>query len=86
MGLLSYLDFVYEGGKLAGSTTPTYVKTDGTLSDLDGGTAGTQAGAVLVGTSRIEFKIILCLVRKVFRSNRPILILYCMQVYSLEYT
>jgi hypothetical protein len=54
MGLLSYLDFVYEGGKVAGSTTPTYVKTDGTLSDLDGGTAGTQAGAVLVGTSRID--------------------------------
>ena len=28
MGLLSYLDFVYEGGKLAGSETPTYIKTD----------------------------------------------------------
>jgi len=54
MGLLSYLDFVYEGGKVAGSTTPTYVKTDGTLADIDGVTAGTQAGAVLVGTSRID--------------------------------
>ena len=28
MGLLSYLDFTYEGGKLAlGDTAPTYVKT-----------------------------------------------------------
>jgi hypothetical protein len=26
MGLLSYLDFVYEGGKVAGTTAPTYVK------------------------------------------------------------
>lgn len=30
MGLLSYLDFVYEGGKLAGTTTPTIVKASGT--------------------------------------------------------
>ena len=27
MGLLSYLDFVYEGGKTAGSTAPTYIKS-----------------------------------------------------------
>ena len=60
MGLLSYLDFVYEGGKLGGSTTPTYVKASATanlaLVDIDSGTAGTQEGAVLVGTSRIDGK------------------------------
>jgi hypothetical protein len=58
MGLLSYLDFVYEGGKLVGSTTPTYVKASGTtlaLADIDAA-AGTQVGAVLVGTSRIDGK------------------------------
>ena len=27
MGLLSYLDFVYEGGKTGGSTAPTYIKS-----------------------------------------------------------
>jgi len=59
MGLLSYLDFVYEGGKLAGTTTPTIVKASGTglaLADIDSGTAGTQVGAVLIGTSRIDGK------------------------------
>ena len=49
MGLLSYLDFVYEGGKLAGSTTPTYIKTDEAAAGND----------VNVGTSRIDgFNII----------------------------
>lgn len=54
MGLLSYLDFVYEGGRLDNGITPTYVKTDGTIADLDGNTNGVQAGAVLVGKSRID--------------------------------
>ena len=59
MGLLSYLDFTYEGGKLLATNggavnAPTYVKTDGALADLDGGTAGTQAGADAVGTSRLD--------------------------------
>ena len=49
MGLLSYLDFVYEGGKLAGSETPTYIKTD----------EAKAGGDVVVGTSRIDgFNII----------------------------
>ena len=49
MGLLSYLDFVYEGGKLGGSTTPTYIKTDEAKAGSD----------VVVGTSRIDgFNII----------------------------
>jgi hypothetical protein len=56
MGLLSYLDFVYEGGRLDNNQAPTYIKVVGshTLVDLDGGTAGTQAGAVEVGESRID--------------------------------
>ena len=68
MGLLSYLDFTYEGGKtgaspsaFGGSTAPTYVKVSGdtvVLADIDSGTAGTQVGAVLVGTSRIDGKSI----------------------------
>lgn len=58
MGLLSYLDFTYEGGKLLATNggavnAPTYVKTDGTLADLDGA-AGVQAGADAVGTSRLD--------------------------------
>jgi len=60
MGLLSYLDFTYEGGKLEATNggavnAPTYVKTNATgLTDLNGGTAGTPVGAVLVGTSRLD--------------------------------
>ena len=44
MGLLSYLDFTYEGGRLDNSVTPTYVKTS----------AAKAGGDVLVGTSRID--------------------------------
>jgi hypothetical protein len=46
MGLLSYLDFVYEGGKVAGSTAPTYIKTS----------LAVDAADTLVGTSRIDGK------------------------------
>lgn len=46
MGLLSYLDFVYEGGKVAGSTAPTYIKT----------ALAVDAADTLVGTSRIDGK------------------------------
>jgi hypothetical protein len=57
MGLLSYLDFVYEGGRIDNKVTPTYVKAyadaDLDLADLDGDGA---EGAVLVGTSRIDGK------------------------------
>jgi hypothetical protein len=56
MGLLSYLDFVYEGGRLDNNQAPTYVKVVGShsLTDIDGNTNGTQAGADLVGESRID--------------------------------
>jgi hypothetical protein len=58
MGLLSYLDFTYEGGKLAATNggavnAPTYIKTDGTLTDMDAG-AGTLYYGTLVGTSRLD--------------------------------
>lgn len=59
MGLLSYLDFTYEGGRLDNAVTPTYVKASGAglaLADTDSGTGGVQAGAALVGVSRIDGK------------------------------
>ena len=51
MGLLSYLDFVYEGGKKDGGVAPTYIKS----KSADG--ANTEAGytfAALTQTSRID--------------------------------
>jgi hypothetical protein len=61
MGLLSYLDFVYEGGKLGGTTAPTYVKANpiaGT-SNLAAATGGspavpTSTTYTYIGTSRID--------------------------------
>lgn len=52
MGLLSYLDFVYEGGKIVGTTNPTYIKTASAADQSD----------ELVGTSRIDGKNIIKLV------------------------
>jgi hypothetical protein len=49
MGLLSYLDFVYEGGKIKGSVAPTYIKT----ADAP------ATGDTLVGISRIDGKNII---------------------------
>lgn len=46
MGLLSYLDFTYQGGRLDNAQAPTYVKTDGTPADA--------TKEVEVGTSRID--------------------------------
>ena len=52
MGLLSYLDFVYEGGRLDNSVAPTYIKT-----------ADAAAGAdVVAGVSRIDGKNIIKIV------------------------
>lgn len=52
MGLLSYLDFVYEGGKVVGTVNPTYIKTSSAADQAD----------ELVGTSRIDGKNIIKLV------------------------
>lgn len=46
MGLLSYLDFTYAGGRLDNAEAPAYIKTDGAPVDPTYGT--------LVGTSRID--------------------------------
>jgi hypothetical protein len=69
MGLLSYLDFVYEGGKLGGTTAPTYIKAASVagVADIPAATSGTPAVAIsaaytFVGKSRIDgysiFKVI----------------------------
>jgi len=53
MGLLSYLDFTYEGGTVAlGATAPTYIKTAEAAEGAD----------VKVGTSRIDGKNIIKIV------------------------
>jgi hypothetical protein len=60
MGLLSYLDFVYEGGKVLGSTTPTYIKGSEALlgtDDIDA-VSGTNGDYVFIGSSRIDGKSI----------------------------
>ena len=49
MGLLSYLDFTYEGGRLDNSVTPTYIKTSAAAAGAD----------VKVGESRIDGKNII---------------------------
>ena len=51
MGLLSYLDFVYEGGKVGGDTAPTYIKADAGVTVL--------AGDSRIGASRIDGKDII---------------------------
>jgi hypothetical protein len=72
MGLLSYLDFVYEGGKLDGGVAPTYIKVGVAAAEaiadviaeiealaLDTIPAAVGYGAYeLVGTSRIDGKMI----------------------------
>jgi len=78
MGLLSYLDFVYEGGKtglpggVAASTAPTYVKVGlatGTFAtalaeiqalanDTIVASSGNYGSYTLIGTSRIDGKMI----------------------------
>jgi len=50
MGLLSYLDFTYEGGRLDNGVTPTYIKTSA---------AAAVGNDVAVGNSRIDGKVII---------------------------
>ena len=58
MGLLSYLDFVYEGGKIGGSEAPTYVKASGAGSGDIAAQGGTNGDYTYVGSSRIDGKSI----------------------------
>lgn len=68
MGLLSYLDYVYEGGVTGvgntgadGATAPTYIKADSGVagtSNIAVGSPATNAGYTFVGSSRIDGKSI----------------------------
>ena len=58
MGLLSYLDFVYEGGKLGGSEAPTYVKAAGAGAADIAAAGGTNGDYTFIGLSRIDGKSI----------------------------
>lgn len=60
MGLLSYLDFVYEGGRLDNEVAPTYIKADKTLAGVVdiAAVAGTNGEYKFVGASRIDGKSI----------------------------
>lgn len=57
MGLLSYLDFVYEGGRLDNGVAPTYVKAAGVVGDI-ALSAGTNGAYEYAGKSRIDGKSI----------------------------
>ena len=72
MGLLSYLDFTYEGGTIAlGGTAPTYIKAAlahagaATIPAVD----GTNAQYVFVGASRIDGKSIFKVVGELVEAN-----------------
>lgn len=56
MGLLSYLDFVYEGGRLDGATAPTYVKASGAGSADIAAANGSNGDYEFIGLSRIDGK------------------------------
>ena len=70
MGLLSYLDFTYQGGSLTTKTNVTFVKCDdsGTAADI-AAVADTYAAYTYVGTSRIDGKAIYQLVGDVVLGN-----------------
>ena len=54
MGLLSYLDFVYEGGKLAGDVSPTYIKTNANKAEVNAATSSGGFTFTFIGASRID--------------------------------
>lgn len=54
MGLLSYLDFVYEGGKLGGTTAPTYVKANPVAGTSDIAATAGNVAYTYIGKSRID--------------------------------
>ena len=61
MGLLSYLDFTYEGGTVAlGATAPTYIKASAAIAGIAdiAAVAGENAAYDFVGASRIDGKSI----------------------------
>lgn len=65
MGLLSYLDYTYEGGRIDNTVAPTFIKadaenagTDDIGAGVDGGGAATHVGFDFIGSSRIDGKSI----------------------------
>lgn len=71
MGLLSYLDFTYEGGTVAlGATAPTYIKADKVLAGVVTiASTADHAEYVFVGASRIDGKSIFKVVGDLVESN-----------------
>ena len=70
MGLLSYLDFVYEGGKVGGTISPTYIKAGNAVA---GGVtipaAAEHAKYEFVGLSRIDGKSIFKVIGEIVEGN-----------------
>jgi len=58
MGLLSYLDYTYEGGRVDNAVAPTYVKASGAGTANIAADDGTHGDYEFVGTSRIDGKSI----------------------------
>jgi hypothetical protein len=77
MGLLSYLDFTYQGGNLNTASAPTYIKMDTTQSSAiaigatitNGATPVTSANYKYVGDSRIDGKEIFLIVGDIVGAN-----------------
>ena len=71
MGLLSYLDFVYEGGKVAGSISPTYIKASAAIAGVVtiDAVADQNAKYEYVGASRIDGKSIFKVVGAIVEAN-----------------
>ena len=71
MGLLSYLDFTYEGGTVAlGATAPTYIKAAlATAGAVTIAAAAGHAGYEFIGASRIDGKSIFKVVGALVEAN-----------------
>jgi hypothetical protein len=76
MGLLSYLDFVYEGGTLGsvngadGKVAPTYIKADAAFAGvIDIAAAAGNVGFTYIGESRIDGKSIFKVLGNPITSN-----------------
>ena len=68
MGLLSYLDFVYEGGKLGGTEAPTYVK-----ASVAAGAEEVDLGDhTFIGRSRIDGKSIFKVADDIVTTNTTV--------------
>jgi hypothetical protein len=72
MGLLSYLDFTYAGGRLDNAEAPLYIKASSTVAgtvDIAAGAPATNAGYEYIGESRIDGKSIFKVLGALVESN-----------------